>query len=70
MGVFGRQAIMARKRHSAEQITAFRTAAPILAARRTAGPPPQPPRLAEEVDQDTFARKHTELRERVASIKL
>ena len=27
-------------------------------------------RLAEEVDQDTFARKHTELRERLASIKL
>ncbi|MBN4060310.1 hypothetical protein JYT11_00515 [Planctomycetaceae bacterium AH-315-I19] len=27
-------------------------------------------RLAEEVDQDTFARKHTQLRERVASIKL
>jgi len=27
-------------------------------------------RLAEEVDQDKFARKHTELRERVASIKL
>lgn len=27
-------------------------------------------RLGEEVDQDTFARKHTELRDRLASIKL
>lgn len=27
-------------------------------------------RLAEDVDQDTFARKHTELRDRLASIKL
>lgn len=27
-------------------------------------------RLGEEVDQDTFARKHTELRDRLASMKL
>src|SRR5258708_31810634 len=27
-------------------------------------------RLAEDIDQDTFARKHTEMRDRLASIKL
>ena len=27
-------------------------------------------RLSEEIDQETFARKHTELRDRLASIKL
>ncbi|HLJ94364.1 MAG TPA: hypothetical protein VKU02_14355 [Gemmataceae bacterium] len=27
-------------------------------------------RLAEDIDQETFARKHTELRDRLASIKL